>query len=164
MLLIQSYRDVCKNCLSHITSLQTQLHLFHQALCMLCHPMIWLYLVHIALDSSVHALLSRDVTSTTVIALCMHYKPMFDVSYELKLSAFITSFNDVASATQLCMPYQPTNTCTAKLNYKVLCMQYQPLLYGYNSMCADWLLSRQDFLVMTRHYENVSRLDGSFEL
>ena len=29
---------------------------------------------------------------------------------------------------------------------------------------SDWLLSGQDFLVITGHYENVSRLDGSFEL
>ena len=29
---------------------------------------------------------------------------------------------------------------------------------------SDWLLSRQDFLVMAGHYENVSLLDASFEL
>ena len=31
-------------------------------------------------------------------------------------------------------------------------------------MHSDWLLSRQDFLVMTGHYENFSWLDSSFEL
>ena len=30
-------------------------------------------------------------------------------------------------------------------------------------MRSDWLLSRQDFLVMIGHYETFSRLDGSFE-
>ena len=31
-------------------------------------------------------------------------------------------------------------------------------------MWLYWLLSRQDFVVMTRHYEKFSWLDGSFEL
>ena len=29
---------------------------------------------------------------------------------------------------------------------------------------SDWLLCRQDFLVLTGHYKSFSRLDGSFEL
>ena len=29
---------------------------------------------------------------------------------------------------------------------------------------SDWLLSGQDFLVMSGHDENFARLDGSFEL
>ena len=54
--------------------------------------------------------------------------------------------------------YSSILACTNSVNLLFL------IIWLQQYALSDWLLSEQDFLIMTGHYEKFCRLDGSFEL